>query len=109
MPPCHRYMVIATNLSSLFDLLHCSTPQTRAECGLELTAVSGCQNGGGGVWGSPPLPMLVKGAQCMYCGRAGDVAAPFLFTLDTFILKSVVMMVHIKATSAQSEGNAQQG
>ena len=34
-------MVIATNLSSLFDLLHCSTPQTRAECCLELTAVSG--------------------------------------------------------------------
>ena len=41
MPPCHRHMVIATNLSSLFDLLHCSTPQTRAECCLELTAVSG--------------------------------------------------------------------
>ena len=36
-----EHMVIATNLSSLFDLLHCSTPQTRAECCLELTAVSG--------------------------------------------------------------------
>ena len=41
MPPCHRHMVIATNFSSLFDLLLCSTPQTRAECCLELTAVSG--------------------------------------------------------------------
>ena len=41
MPPCHRHMVIATNFSSLFDLLLCSTPQTRAECYLELTAVSG--------------------------------------------------------------------
>ena len=41
MPPCHRHMVIATNLNSLFDLLLCSTPQTRAKCCLELTAVSG--------------------------------------------------------------------
>ena len=41
MPPCHRHMVIATNLSSLFDLLLCSTPQMRAECCLEFTAVSG--------------------------------------------------------------------
>ena len=41
MPPCHRHMVIATNFSSLFDLLLCSTPQTRAECCLVLTAVSG--------------------------------------------------------------------
>ena len=41
MPPRHRLMFIATNLSSLFDLLLCSTPQTRAECCLELTAVSG--------------------------------------------------------------------
>ena len=41
MPRRHRHMVIATNLSSLFDLLHCSTPQTGAECCLELTAVSG--------------------------------------------------------------------
>ena len=41
MPPCHRHMVVATNFSSLFDLLLCSTPQTRAECCLELTAVSG--------------------------------------------------------------------
>ena len=41
MPPCHRHMVIATNFSSIFDLLLCSTPQTRAECCLELTAVSG--------------------------------------------------------------------
>ena len=41
IPPCHRHMVIATNLSSLFDLLHCSIPQTRAECCLEFTAVSG--------------------------------------------------------------------
>ena len=46
MPPCHRHMVIATNLSSLFDLLLCSTPQTRAECCLELNAVRG---GGGSV------------------------------------------------------------
>ena len=29
IPPCHRHMVIATNLSLLFDLLHCSIPQTR--------------------------------------------------------------------------------
>ena len=41
MPPCHRDIVIATNFSSLVDLLHCSTPQMRAECCLELTAVSG--------------------------------------------------------------------
>ena len=41
MPPCHRHMVIATNFSSLFDLLLCSTPQTRAECYLELTTISG--------------------------------------------------------------------
>ena len=40
-PPCHRHMVIATNLSSLFDLLLCRTPQTRAACCLEPTAVSG--------------------------------------------------------------------
>ena len=41
IPPCHRHMVIATNLSSLFELLHCSIPQTRAERCLEFTAVSG--------------------------------------------------------------------
>ena len=41
LPPCHRHMVIATNLSSLFDLQHCSIPQTRTECCLEFTAVSG--------------------------------------------------------------------
>ena len=41
MPPCHRHMVIATNFSSLFDLVLCSTPQTWAEYCLELTAVSG--------------------------------------------------------------------
>ena len=41
MPPCHRHMVIATNFSSMFDLLLCSTPQAWAECCLELTAVSG--------------------------------------------------------------------
>ena len=41
MPPCHRHMVFATNFSSMFDLLLCSTPQTWAECCLELTAVSG--------------------------------------------------------------------
>ena len=41
MPPCHRHMVIATNFSSLFDLPLCSTPQTGAECCLELTAVGG--------------------------------------------------------------------
>ena len=34
-------MVIATNLSSLFDLLQCSIRQTRAECCLEFTVVSG--------------------------------------------------------------------
>ena len=28
MPPCHRHMVIATDCSSMFDLLLCSTPQT---------------------------------------------------------------------------------
>ena len=39
--PCHRHMVIATNFSSMFDLLLCSTPQTWAECCLELTVVSG--------------------------------------------------------------------
>ena len=33
--------VIATNLSSLFDLLLRSTPKMRAECCLELTAVNG--------------------------------------------------------------------
>ena len=38
MPPCHRHMVIPTNLSSLFDLLLCSARQTRAECCLEITA-----------------------------------------------------------------------
>ena len=32
MPPCHRPMVIATNFSSMFDLLLCSTPQTWSEC-----------------------------------------------------------------------------
>ena len=41
MPRCHRHMVIATKCSSMFDLLLCSTPQTWAECCLELTAVSG--------------------------------------------------------------------
>ena len=41
MPLCHRHMVFATNLSSMFDLLLCSTPQTWAECCLELTAISG--------------------------------------------------------------------
>ena len=40
MPPCHRDMVIATNVSSMFDRLLCSTPQTWAECCLEFTAVS---------------------------------------------------------------------
>ena len=43
MPPCHKHMVIATNFSSVFDLLLCSTPQTWAECCLELTAVNGYQ------------------------------------------------------------------
>ena len=43
MPPCHRHMVIATNLSSLFDLLHCSIPQTTTECRLEFAEVSGCR------------------------------------------------------------------
>ena len=41
IPPCHRHMVIATNFSSLFDLLHCSIPQTGAECCLEFAAGSG--------------------------------------------------------------------
>ena len=41
MPPRHRHMVIATNFSSLFDLLHCSIPQMRAECCLEFTVGSG--------------------------------------------------------------------
>ena len=41
IPPCRRHMVIATNLSSWFDLLHCSTPQTRAECCLEFAVGSG--------------------------------------------------------------------
>ena len=41
MPPCHRHVVIAANVSSMFDLLLCITPQMRAECCLELTAVSG--------------------------------------------------------------------
>ena len=39
IPPCYRHMVIATNFSSLFDVLHCSIPQTRAECCLEITVV----------------------------------------------------------------------
>ena len=43
MPTCHRHMVFATNFSSMFDLLLCSTSQTWAECCLELTAVSGYQ------------------------------------------------------------------
>ena len=30
IPPCHRHMVIATNFSSLFDLLHCSAPQRQS-------------------------------------------------------------------------------
>ena len=38
---CHRHMGIAKKFSSMFDLLLCSIPQTRAECCLELTAVSG--------------------------------------------------------------------
>ena len=54
MPPCHRHMVIATNLSSLFDLLLCSTPQTWAECCLVLTAVSGCRMP---VWVKPTPPI----------------------------------------------------
>ena len=41
MPPCHRHMITATNFSSMFDLLLCSTPQAWADCCLELTAVSG--------------------------------------------------------------------
>ena len=41
MPPCHRRMVIATNFSSMFDLLHCSIPQTRAGCCLDFIVVSG--------------------------------------------------------------------
>ena len=41
IPPRHRHMVIATNLSSLFDLLHCSIPQTRTECCLDFAVVSG--------------------------------------------------------------------
>ena len=53
MPLCRRHMVIATNFSSMFDLLLCSTPQTRAQCCLELTAVRGYRMflgpfGGGG-------------------------------------------------------------
>ena len=51
-PPWKRYgdgsrLILGPNktsyrlLSSLFDLLHCRTPQTRAECCLGLTAVSG--------------------------------------------------------------------
>ena len=55
MPPCHGHMVIATNFSSMFDLLLCSTPQTWAECCLELTAVSSYRmfplKGGGIEWG----------------------------------------------------------
>ena len=55
IPPCHRHMVIATNLTSLCDLLHCSIPQARTECCLEFTAVGGYRmflvlsGGGGGV------------------------------------------------------------
>ena len=41
VPTRHGHLVIATNLNSLFDLLRCSTPQTRAEGCLQLTAVSG--------------------------------------------------------------------
>ena len=41
MPPCHRHMVVATKFSSMFDLLLCSTPQTWAECCLELTTLGG--------------------------------------------------------------------
>ena len=44
--PCPRHMVIATNLSSLFDLLHCSIPQTRTECCLDFAVVGGLQGVG---------------------------------------------------------------
>ena len=50
MPPCHRHMVIATNFSSMFDLLLCSTPQTWAEC-----ALSSPQSAGGGGGGFEPI------------------------------------------------------
>ena len=59
IPPYHRHMVIATNLSSLFDLLHCSTPQTRAECCLELTAVSGYRMFLGPFGSALPLPIVM--------------------------------------------------
>ena len=41
IPAYHRHMVIATNFCSLFDLLHCSITQTRAESCLEITVVNG--------------------------------------------------------------------
>ena len=60
IPPCHRHMVIATNLSSLFDLLHCSIPQTRTECCPEFTVVSGYRmflGLSGAALPPPPVPV----------------------------------------------------
>ena len=58
IPPCRRHMVIATNLSSLFDLLHCSTPQTRAECCLEFAVGSGYRMFPGLSRSAPPPPIV---------------------------------------------------
>ena len=44
IPPSHRHMVIVTTLSSLFDLLHCSTHQMRPN--VSWPAVE--ERGGGG-------------------------------------------------------------
>ena len=63
IPLCHRHMVIATNLISLFDLLHCSIPQMRSDCCLEFAVVSGYRMFLG-LFGSalPPPTVLVRRA-----------------------------------------------
>ena len=58
MPPCHRHMVIATNLSSLFDLLHRSIPQTRAKCCLEFTVGNGYRTFAGLSGSALPPPFV---------------------------------------------------
>ena len=61
IPPCHKHVVIATNLSSLFDLLHCSIPEMRAECSLQFWGYQMFP----GLFGSAlPLPLCRLGVPC---------------------------------------------
>ena len=91
MPPCHRRMVIATNLSSLFELLHCGIPQTRAGCCLEFIVVSGYRMFLGlsasallplivpvrrAMQGSPPISQHQKGKITGSGGGGGGSRAP---------------------------------